>query len=231
MLINDSVTISIDGYAHQDEGNDTITKYLSLNRALFVKIYILGHGIDSSRLLSVKAFGKTRQLYQGTINKGIGNCRAVIKINYPPPGKVAKDRDGDRITDSLDTCPDEYGEKINKGCPDTIAIIVPFANEQSSLYSKTYKVLDSVIAILKNNPTYTLSIEGHAYKTEGIKSYCNYLANDRAIMVKQYLISRFIASSRIDSVINQGTIRPITAGRNSQEITRNSRAEIYLNRH
>src|SRR5688572_13170787 len=36
LLKNDSVTLTIEGYAHQDEGNDTITKYLSLNRALFI---------------------------------------------------------------------------------------------------------------------------------------------------------------------------------------------------
>lgn len=231
LLKNDSVTLSIDGYAHQDEGNDTITKYLSLNRALFIKTYVLGRGIDSSRIISVRSYGKTRQLYRGTINMGIGNCRAVIKLKYPPPRKSEKDRDGDNIIDSLDTCPDEYGEKANNGCPDKNAIIVPFESEQSALHSLTYKVLDSVIAVLKENPSFTLSIEGHAYKTEGIKSFCGRLAKDRSDMVKEYLLSRYIAGSRIESVTSSGTERRITAGRNPQEIFRNCRAEIFLNRH
>ncbi|MEJ7625300.1 MAG: OmpA family protein [Ferruginibacter sp.] len=231
MRINDSVTISIDGYAHQDEGNDTISKYLSLNRALFVNKYILGHGIDSARILYIIAYGKSKQLYNGTINMGIGNCRAAIKINYPPPGKIAKDIDGDNIIDSLDTCPDEFGERSRLGCPDTAAIIVPFASQQASLHSLTYKVLDSIIAVLKRNPTYTISIEGHAHKSEGIRGFTEHLATERVQMVKQYLLSRYIAVTRIDSIKSMGTSRPITAGRNSQEKVRNSRAVLYINYH
>ncbi len=188
LLVNDSATLSIDGYAHQDEGNDTITKYLSLNRALFVRTYILGRGIDSARIVSVKAYGKTKQLFRGTKNLGIGNCRAVIKINYPPPSILDTDRDGDDIIDDIDECPDAFGELINNGCPDS-SIIVPFEKQQSALHSLTYKVLDSVIAVLKQNPTYTVSIQGHAYKTEGTPYFCEQLANERANMVLIYLKS------------------------------------------
>lgn len=231
LLKNDSVTLSIAGYAHQDEGNDTITKYLSLNRALFIQTYVLGRGVDSSRIISVKAYGKTKQLYRGTKNMGIGNCRVVINLNYPPPGKLANDKDGDNITDSLDTCPDIYGDRSRNGCPDTTAIIVPFENQQSSLHSLTYKVMDSMIKVLKENPTYTISIQGHAYKTEGTPFFCEHISEDRCTMVKQYLLSRYIPLSRIDSVEGVGSIHPITAGRNPQEIVRNCRVEIYLNRH
>lgn len=228
---NDSVTLSIDGYAHQDEGNDTITKYLSLDRALFVESYVLGRGIDSSRIISVVAYGRTRQLYRGTRNMGLGNCRAVIKMNYPPPSKADMDTDGDEITDDIDECPEIYGEIINNGCPDTNAIIVPFENQQTALNAQTYKVLDSVIAVLRHSPAYTIAIKGHAYKTEGTPSVCDHLAKERADIVKGYLLTRYIGAARIDSITSLGTTRPITAGRNSQEILRNVRAEIYLNKH
>lgn len=231
LLKNDSVTLSIDGYAHKDEGNDTITKYLSLNRALFIETYVLGRGIDSSRIVSVIAYGKTKQIYRGTINMGIGNCRAVIKLNYPLPAKPVHDRDGDNISDSLDTCPDEYGDRARHGCPDTTAIIIPFENMESSLHSLTYKVMDSVVKVLRENPTYTITILGHAYKTEGTPIFCENISTERSYMVKQYLMSRYIAVSRIESIEGVGTVHPITAGRNHQEIVRNCRAEIYLNRH
>ncbi len=231
LLLNDSVTLSIDGYSHQDEGNDTITKYLSLNRALFVKSYILGRGIDTARFISITSHGKTRQLYRGTRNLGIGNCRAVIKLNYPPPPPKGSDKDGDEIIDEIDGCPELYGELINEGCPDSNIIIVPFATEVSSLHSITYRVLDSVVSLLKSHPAYTISIEGHAYKTEGIRAVCETLAKDRADMVKQYLLSRFITKSRIITVTTAGLKRRISAGRNPLEIAHNARAEIRLYRY
>jgi outer membrane protein OmpA-like peptidoglycan-associated protein len=58
LLKKNDVTLSIDGYAHPDEGNDTICKYLALNRALFVRDYVLGRGVDSSRIILVR--GKQR---------------------------------------------------------------------------------------------------------------------------------------------------------------------------
>ncbi len=231
LLKNDSVTLSIEGYAHQDEGSDTISKYLSLNRALFVKTYVLGRGVDSSRIANVSAFGKSRQIYRGNKNIGIGNCRAVIKLNYPPPGKLASDRDGDFIIDSLDNCPDEFGEKINGGCPDRNAIIVPFEAGQSYLHTLTYRVMDSIIHVLKNNPTWTIRLEGHAYITEGTPSVCERLAGERADMVKRYLLSKYIGIHRIDKVTNEGIERDITAGRNSGEIARNCRVEVFVNSH
>ena len=230
LLLNDSITLSIDGYSHQDEGNDTITKYLSLNRALFVKTYILGRGIDTSRFISITSYGKTRQLYQGTINMGIGNCRAVIKLNYPPPRKPLSDRDGDYILDSLDNCPDVYGQKALQGCPDS-AIIVPFEREQAHLHAITYRVLDSVVSVLKIYPSYTLTITGHAFPLEGTRSVNARLANDRLSMVKEYLLSRYIALSRMELIESLGTSKPITAGRDSKEIVRNCRVEIFLNKH
>jgi outer membrane protein OmpA-like peptidoglycan-associated protein len=230
LLLNDSITLSIDGYSHQDEGNDTITKYLSLNRALFVKSYILGRGIDTSRFVSIVSYGKTRQLYQGTINMGIGNCRAVIKLNYPPRPLPPSDRDGDFIFDSLDNCPDVYGQKALQGCPDS-AIIVPFEREQSHLHALTYQVLDSVISVLKTYPTYTLRISGHAFPLEGTRSVNERLARERVSMVRDYLLSRYIPLSRIELIENLGTSKPITAGRDPKEIVRNCRVEIFLNKH
>lgn len=229
LLLNDSITLSIDGYSHLDEGNDTITKYLALNRAMFVKSYILGRGIDTARFLSITSYGKTRQLYLGTINMGIGNCRAVIKLNYPQRPGPLSDRDGDFILDSLDNCPDVYGQKALQGCPDS-AIIVPFEREQAHLHSLTYQVLDSVVGILKIHPSYTVKISGHAFPLEGTRSVNERLAKERAYMVKEYLLSRYIALSRMELVESLGTSKPITAGRDPKEIVRNCRVEIFLNK-
>ncbi len=229
-----AITLSIDGYAHIDEGTDTICKWLSYNRALFVRDYVLGRGIDSSRILEVIAYGNTRPFYKGADNKGmILNCRAELRLNYPKPivKLVVPDTDEDGLIDTEDKCPLEFGIKENGGCPNKNVVLVPFETQQAILQSMTYQVLDSVISILKQNPSFTISIEGHAYKEEGTVSICNFIAKERAEIVKNYLYSRMIPLSRIDTVKSWGIEHPLNAGKNSQEVFLNSRVEISFNRH
>lgn len=233
LIKNKAVTLSIDGYAYKDEGSDTICYYISLNRALFVQKYILGRGIDSSRFLSINAWGNKRQSYKNKDAEGhFINCRAEILLNYPPPPPkvVVMDRDEDGIVDNEDSCPDVFGLSEFKGCPNPNAIVVPFATQESSLYFKTYNVLDSVLVVLKENPGYTISIEGHAFKAEGIEAVCVKLAAERSEMVKQYLLSRQLNVSRINSVKSYGSQRPLNAGKTPLAIAGNARAEIILKR-
>lgn len=231
LLKNHAVTLSIDGYAYKDEGSDTICYWLSLNRALFVQTYVLGRGIDSSRIISLKAYGKTRQKYKNKDKDGLTvNCRAEIILNYPPPPKKPEffDRDEDGIADSEDKCPDVFGHADKGGCPDSNMIIVPFPVQESALYSKTFVVLDSVLAVLKGHPDYTISITGHAFKGEGINAVCQQLGAERMEMVKQYLLSRQLDSKRISSITNYGNSRPLNAGKTPLDVIANARAEIIF---
>jgi len=234
LLKRDSVTLSIDGYAHKDEGSDSICYYLSLNRALFIRDYVLGRGVDSNRIISLIGFGNTKPNYRKMSSDKVNyNCRVEIMLNHPRPFSKDDfpDRDKDGIADNEDKCPDEYGERILDGCPNKYLVIVPFESQQSFLHGLAYKVLDSVISVLGQNPSYTVSIEGHAYKDEGTNPICQGLAKERAEIVRNYLLSRMINSSRIEAVKNAGASRPINAGNNNQEIIRNSRTEIIFSRH
>lgn len=231
LLKNDSITLTIRGYAHQDEGSDTICKYLSLNRALFVRDYILGRGVKEGRIILVEGMGKTRSANSNVNKDGHAlHCRAELVLNYPlpPPPVVIADRDEDGIADADDACPDIYGYNDNHGCKDSNAIIIPFAIEQAWLAPSTFTMLDSVIAVLRKNPTITLIIQGHSYKTEGTNSVCEKLAVERANNVKQYLLSRYIGENRIVSLKNFGTGRPYNTGKNARDIALNARAEIFL---
>lgn len=233
LLKNKAVTLSIDGYAYKDEGSDTICYYISLNRALFVQTYVLGRGIDSSRIISLNAWGNKRQSYRNKDKEGhFVNCRAEILINYPPPPPkiVIMDRDEDGIADNEDVCPDVFGLPDNKGCPNPDAVVVPFPTQESSLYSMTYRVLDSVLVVLKQNPAYTIIIEGHAHKAEGINAVCMQLATERSEIVKQYLISRQLHVSRINSIKNYGNLHPLNVGKTPLAVAANARAEIILKR-
>jgi len=231
---NKDATITVEGYAFKDEGSDTICYYLSLNRALFIQTYILGRGVDSSRILSVAGHGKSKPIYKGTDKDGFKiNCRAEITMNYPAPPKavVVSDRDKDGIPDEKDKCPDVYGYAEKNGCPNAGFVLIPFDTRQSNLFTTSYNILDSVISVLLQNPAVSIQIEGHADKTEGISSVCDRLATERAYIVKEYLLSRRIDVSRIDSIKILGSNRPLNAGNNPEEIMRNSRTEIYFSSH
>lgn len=231
LLGQDDVLLSINGYAHVDEAGDSICYYLSLNRALVIKDYVLGRGIDSSRIISLKGWGNIRSKNRKTNAEILRyNCRAEIMLDYPlpPPPKPVNDRDEDGVADEVDDCPDEYGEILKYGCPDRSIIIVPFEPTQYALFSLSYRVLDSVKAVLATDPQIKISIAGYAYKTEGAELACKKLSGERADIVKRYLLSRGIGAERIIFVKGMGKTKFITAGRNPQEIIRNSRAEISL---
>lgn len=234
LQMDDSIKVTINGYSYFDEGSEEICHYLSLNRALSVKYYVVGRGVDSLRLIETNALGRQRSIQRKKLKEPVEyNCTVEITIHYPipiPPDPL-NDMDEDGITDKEDSCKSEYGYKAFNGCPDKDAIIVPFELQQSSLFSTTYKVLDSVVMILRKDPTLTITIQGHAYKKEGVKRVCDQLAKERADIAKRYLLTRQVDISRIDAVKGLGTSRPITAGRNPWEIARNARVEIFLVRH
>ncbi len=234
LLKNDSVTLTIKGYAYEDEGDDSLCAVIARNRARFVKDYVLGRGVNSSQILIVQSFGKMKPHQRETDMMGrVRNCRVDILLNYPVPEalRVIPDRDGDGVADAADNCPDEFGYASKSGCPNKDLAVVPFEPQQTFLINASYKLLDSVITELKQHPSVTISIEGHAYGAEGINTVCNRLAKERAAIVKNYLLSRSIASSRIDLVEGYGNGRPINAGKNPMDVIRNSRAEIFFNRH
>lgn len=234
LLRDTGVKISIDGYAYKDEGSDTICYYLSLNRALFIQTYVLGRGIDSSRILDLNAYGRTRQKYTNKDKAGLFvNCRAELRVIYPPRKKRLDefDRDEDGVMDSEDKCPDVFGYKDSLGCPIKHAVSVPFPVQESALYSMTYTVLDSVVAVLRENPAFIILINGHAFGAEGTYAFCERLAVDRAEIVKQYIISRQINKSRILQGKSYGSTRPVNAGKTPQDILKSARAEIvFLNK-
>lgn len=232
ILLKDTlITLAIDGYAYKDEGSDTICYFLSLNRALFVQTYMLGRGVELTRISNIKAWGRTRQEYRNKDANGLWvNCRAELRLVYPPPPKKIEffDRDEDGIEDSEDKCPDVFGIPEKDGCPEEQGIIIPFAMRDYGLVSKTYQALDSVVAVLKDDPSLSVSIAGHANLAEGAYSYCQRLAAERADIVRLYLISRQINPSRIETVLSYGTTRPVNPAKNTRQILENARAEIRI---
>lgn len=232
LLADTNISLSIDGYAYKDEGSDTVCYYLSLNRALFIQEYVLGRGVALTRINQIKAWGKTRQKYKNKDANGLlVNCRAELRLVYPPPPKRKEffDKDEDGVADDDDKCPDVFGLSDFEGCPDSGAVAVPFPFSDWSLTPATYNVLDSIVKLLKDNPGLTISIDGHANLAEGSYALCMKLGRERAEIVKNYLFSRQINRARILEVNNYGISRPANAAKNPQQVLKNARAEIRLN--
>ena len=123
-------------------------------------------------------------------------------------GCPVPDTDGDGVNDEEDKCPTVPGSRANQGCPEIAKEVtekvnyaannIYFATASYRLLSKSFKGLDEVVKILKENPDLYLDIEGHTDNV-GADDYNQTLSDNRANAVKQYFISKGIDASRVNS--------------------------------
>jgi outer membrane protein OmpA-like peptidoglycan-associated protein len=110
---------------------------------------------------------------------------------------------------------------------------VNFDYDKSNIKSEFVPVLDEATQTLKDNPDINVRISGHT-DSIGSDEYNQRLSERRAQAVKQYLVSRGIASSRL-STEGRGEREPIEAntrgGRDNPEgRAMNRRAELKIDR-
>jgi len=96
------------------------------------------------------------------------NQPGVAKYNGCP----VPDSDGDGINDDNDKCPFTKGPKETGGCPEIkkeiidkvteAALQLKFVNQKADLQAASYKVLDQVVKILKQNPTLAMTIDNYS---------------------------------------------------------------------
>ena len=147
------------------------------------------------------------------------------------------DSDGDGLNDEIDKCPAAKGTVARNGCPEEIkkeivekvnfaARRILFHQGKADLLPSTHKVLNEVVAVLKQNPGFKLSVEGH---TSGDALYdANMkLSQERANKVKAYLVSKGIAASRLKAK-GFGPNQPLTTGTSEAEKAKNRRVELKL---
>lgn len=231
---NKDITLSIEGYAYVDEGNDTICKYLALNRALFVRDCMLGRGLDTFRITNIRSMGQWKPAKKGKyVVNVVTPTRVEMLLIYPPPPKeaVVADADMDGIPDAEDSCVNEYGYIETKGCPVKNTFLVCFETGGSYIPSSAYAVLDKVLNMMKENPAYTMTLAGHASKAEGIVSVTDKVAAERVNIVYNYMLSRNFPATRIDGMTSYGKKRPVNAQRNPKELSENASVEMIINKH
>ena len=153
-------------------------------------------------------------------------------------GCPVPDTDGDGVNDEDDNCPTVKGTKENKGCsPSAIkkeivekvnyaARRIQFQFSKADLLPESFKVLDEVVKILKENPELKLLIEGHTSR-DGIFEANMKLSQARAINVKAYLLSKGIEMSRLTAK-GFGPTQPINNGTTESAKSQNRRVELKL---
>lgn len=156
----------------------------------------------------------------------------VVKYSGCP----VPDTDGDGINDEEDKCPALAGIKENKGCPEIKEEIVKkmtyaakqiyFATGKTSLLSRSFKSLDDVAGVLNENPEVRLQIDGYTDNTG--KAETNLLLSEkRALVVKEYLVSKGVAEDRI-SYKGYGQENPVADNKTAAGRAQNRRVELKL---
>ncbi|MEP7280134.1 MAG: OmpA family protein [Bacteroidota bacterium] len=169
------------------------------------------------------------------VNDEEDKCPAVAGLaKYQ--GCPIPDTDKDGINDEDDKCPAVAGVAENNGCPvirEEIKKQVNFAAENifflsnsADLLSKSYQGLDTVVSVLKNNPSLQLSVDGYTDNT-GTENANLIISAKRAMAVKSYLIKQGINGIRI--ITNgYGQANPVADNKTAAGRTKNRRVELNL---
>ena len=132
------------------------------------------------------------------------------------------------MLDSKDSCPKTpKGDKVDAaGCSLTLRLEVLFEHNADQLTADSRTYLDQVAARLNELTNVTGVIEGHTDST-GADAYNQSLSERRAKIVRDYLVSKGVASSRLQSA-GFGESKPIAD--NSTEAGRAQNRRVVLRR-
>ena len=166
--------------------------------------------------------------------------------------KGCPDADGDGIADNLDKCPNEAGIVANEGCPEVkptpvvptpapVPVVAPvnpgkatvvmeeithikFETNSFKITDESITLVDMAIAVLKNNPSYQLVVEGYTDNT-GSEALNMNLSRQRANAVKKYLVGKGVNANRITTV-GYGMKNPKSDNSTTEGRLENRRAEL-----
>ena len=156
----------------------------------------------------------------------------------PAPTGGAGDRDGDRIPDDQDGCPDEpetyNGFEDGDGCPDQgrttltkgkIVTMTPiyFETGKDIIKRESFPIVDAVAAAINGNPWIErVEIQGHTARGEKDR-----LSTNRANAVVKALAERNVARIRLLARA-YGNTKPICTQKNEGCLSKNRRVEFII---
>src|SRR5690606_36614487 len=152
--------------------------------------------------------------------------------------QLAKDSDGDGVSDKFDKCPNTPAGTVvdGSGCPIKFpeapkqeltqgAYYAPiqFEFDSSVLKTESYATLDKLAKELRDNNA-SVTLDGYA-SAEGTEEYNLNLSKDRANAVKQYLVNAGVPASSINAN-GYGEANPIASNDTEAGRIQNRRVEI-----
>ncbi|WP_301924506.1 OmpA family protein [Ferruginibacter sp.] len=151
-------------------------------------------------------------------------------------GCPVPDTDGDGVNDEEDKCPNVAGSMDNFGCPvidkkviekiNVAAKNIFFSMGSSRLSSKSFKSLNEVVKILKDNPSYKMDIEGNTDNT-GKPGKNQDLSESRATAVATYIQSKDVNAARLAATGN-GQDKPVADNKTAGGRAKNRRVELKV---
>ena len=169
------------------------------------------------------------------INDEMDKCPSIKGVaRYQ--GCPIPDTDNDGVNDEEDKCPSRPGPASNQGCPEIAKEVIEkinvaaknifFATGSFKLLPKSNKSLDEVATILKSDDLYKIQIDGHT-DSQGDDAKNQTLSENRAKAVKDYLVSKGVAESRIGSA-GYGETKPISDNKTAAGRAKNRRSELSI---
>lgn len=148
----------------------------------------------------------------------------------------ALDTDLDSIPDYLDNCPTIRGTFNNHGCPELRASVkklfqkalqgIQFESGKAIIKPKSYSILNEIVKVLQENPSYMVEINGHTDNV-GKAEKNQVLSENRAKAVKDYLSNKGVDATRMKSA-GYGDMIPVETNTTAQGRAKNRRVEFIV---
>ncbi len=169
------------------------------------------------------------------INDELDKC-PTVKGFARYQGCPIPDTDGDGINDEEDKCPTRVGPASNQGCPVIAKEVIEkinfaaknvfFSTGSFKLLPKSFKSLDEVVKLMRDDETLMIDIDGHT-DAQGSDESNQVLSDNRAGAVKNYLVSKGVSETRLKSA-GYGETKPVADNATAAGRAKNRRTEMTV---
>ncbi len=155
---------------------------------------------------------------------------APAPVAAAPVAAAVIDSDGDGVPDNADKCPGSPSDKPvdADGCTIVSVVLedVQFELNSSELTPDSSESLDKVVAAMNDYPSLRIEIQAHT-DSMGEASYNQYLSEQRAASVRDYLVAKGVAAERMVSR-GYGETKPIADNGTRDGRAKNRRVELEV---